>query len=163
MGTSAARAAADTRYFARGDYIPGVKVNGMDVLAVREACQFAKNWMLSDKGPIVLEMVTYRYGGHSMSDPGTTYRTREEIQHMRSTRDPINGLKTRIIETDLATEDELKQIDRKVRVEMDQAIADSVAAPEPDMNELYTDIYAKGTEIPFVRGVTQYDGQNFGK
>ncbi|KAI8896907.1 Dehydrogenase, E1 component, partial [Globomyces pollinis-pini] len=131
MGTSILRAAASTKYYTRGDYIPGIKVNAMDVLAVREATKYAREWTLADKGPLVMEMETYRYGGHSMSDPGTTYRTREEIQHMRSTRDPITGLKKRIIENDLATEDEIKAIDKAVRVEMDKAVADSIAAQEP--------------------------------
>lgn len=161
MGTSAARAAASTKYFARGDYIPGVRVNGMDVLAVKEACQYAREWNLAGKGPLVLEMVTYRYGGHSMSDPGTTYRTREEIQHMRSTRDPINGIKDRIIAKELATEDEIKAIEKKIRQEIDQAVAEATAAGEPDLSELYTEIYAKGTEPKFIRGVTADLGQAF--
>ena len=161
MGTAAARAAASTRYFARGDYIPGIRVDGMDVLAVREASKYASEWTLADKGPIVLEMVTYRYGGHSMSDPGTTYRTREEIQHMRSTRDPINGLKDKLVKNSIATEDELKQIEKAVRAEVDKAVADALASPEPDLSELYTDIYAKGTEPPFIRGVTADLGQKF--
>lgn len=161
MGTAAARAAASTRYFTRGDYIPGLRVDGMDVLAVREASKYARDWTLADKGPIVLEMVTYRYGGHSMSDPGTTYRTREEIQHMRSTRDPINGLKDRIIKHEVATEEELKQIEKLVRADIDKAVADSIASPEPDLSELYTDIYMKGTEPSFIRGVTADQGQKF--
>ena len=161
MGTSAARAAADTRYFKRGDYIPGIKVNGMDVLAVRQACEYAREYCLQDKGPLLLEMVTYRYGGHSMSDPGTTYRTREEIQQMRSTRDPINNLKLKIIELGLGTVEELKLIDKQVRQEMDQAVEESIKAPEPDLSELYLDIYAKGSEPKFIRGVTPFDGQKF--
>jgi pyruvate dehydrogenase E1 component alpha subunit len=161
MGTAAARAAASTRYYARGDYIPGLRVNAMDVLAVRTASKYARDWTLSGKGPLVMEMVTYRYGGHSMSDPGTTYRTREEIQQMRSTRDPINGLKSRIIEAGMASEEELKAIEKKVRQQIDQATAEAIASAEPDLSELYTDIYAKGTEPSFIRGVTVDVGQRF--
>ena len=108
MGTSASRSSANTQYYTRGQYIPGLQVNGMDVLAVKQACSWAKNWTANDQGPIVMEMVTYRYGGHSMSDPGTSYRTREEIQHMRSTNDPITGLRRRIIDLGLVTDAETK-------------------------------------------------------
>ncbi|KAG1225026.1 hypothetical protein G6F68_020008 [Rhizopus microsporus] len=85
----------------------------MDVLSVYRACQYAKEWTTSGKGPLVMEMATYRYGGHSMSDPGTTYRTREEIQHMRSTSDPITGLKQLLINHDMATEADLKALDKE--------------------------------------------------
>ncbi|KAI9098180.1 dehydrogenase E1 component-domain-containing protein [Phlyctochytrium arcticum] len=152
MGTSAHRAAASTKYFTRGDYIPGVRVNGMDVLAVKEATKYARDWTLNDKGPMVMEMVTYRYGGHSMSDPGTTYRTRDEIQHMRSTNDPINGLKERILKNNILTEEELKKIDKDVRTEIDQAVIEAKASPEPDVKELFTDIHSVGNEPPFLRG-----------
>ncbi|KAI8916224.1 dehydrogenase E1 component-domain-containing protein [Gorgonomyces haynaldii] len=154
MGTSAARAAASTRYYSRGDYIPGVRVNGMDVLAVREACKYARDWNLSGNGPLVLEMVTYRYGGHSMSDPGTTYRTREEIQQMRSKNDAINGIKERIISSGLGTEEELKAIDKQIRADIDKAVAEATASGEPSMAELFTDVYVKGSEPPTIRGTT---------
>lgn len=80
----------------------------MDVLAVKQGVKWARDWTLSGKGPIVLELVTYRYGGHSMSDPGTTYRTREEIQHMRSANDPITGLRSRILDLGFLNDTELK-------------------------------------------------------
>jgi pyruvate dehydrogenase E1 component alpha subunit len=108
MGTSAQRSSASTNYYSRGDYIPGLKVNGMDVLAVKQAASFARQWNLDGKGPLVLEVATYRYGGHSMSDPGTTYRTREEIQYMRSKNDPIQGLKQVILDNNFASETDLK-------------------------------------------------------
>lgn len=80
----------------------------MDVLSVREALKFCKDWTLKEKGPLVLEMDTYRYSGHSMSDPGTSYRTRLDIQDIRDKRDPINLIKSRIIEAGFASEAELK-------------------------------------------------------
>ena len=115
MGTSAARSSALTDYYKRGQYIPGLKVNGMDVLAVKAAVKYGKEWTESGKGPLVLEYVTYRYGGHSMSDPGTTYRTREEIQRMRSTNDPIAGLKQKIVDWEVLSEKELKEIDSQAK------------------------------------------------
>lgn len=107
MGTSVNRAAASTDYYSRGDFIPGVRVNGMDVLAVKEATKFAVEHARSGKGPMVLEMLTYRYGGHSMSDPGTSYRSREEIQQMRSNNDPIVNVKNKLLNSNLATAEEL--------------------------------------------------------
>ncbi|KAG0353842.1 alpha subunit of pyruvate dehydrogenase, partial [Gamsiella multidivaricata] len=152
MGTAANRSSANTQYFKRGDYIPGLKVNGMDVLAVHQACAYAKEWTSSGKGPLLLEMETYRYGGHSMSDPGTTYRTREEIQHMRSNNDPITGLKQRLLEFNVVTEDELKAIDKAARAEVDQAVEESKASPEPDLDSFWTHVYQKEAGIPFLRG-----------
>ncbi|KAI7899660.1 dehydrogenase E1 component-domain-containing protein [Cokeromyces recurvatus] len=152
MGTSANRSSASTEYYKRGDYIPGLKVNGMDVLSVYKACQYAKEWTTSGKGPLVMEMSTYRYGGHSMSDPGTTYRTREEIQHMRSTSDPIMGMKHVLIEHGLATEADLKNIDKEARKLVDDALKKAEAAPEPSTSEFFTDIYIPGSEPSSVRG-----------
>lgn len=161
MGTSDKRHSASTNYYTRGDYLPGIRVNGMDVLAVKNGCEFAREWTLSGKGPLVMELVTYRYGGHSMSDPGTTYRTREEIQHMRSTRDPITGFKEKLIEAELATDAELKKLDKDIKAEIDLAVEEAKASPEPGLDQLYTDIYVKGTEPPFLRGVTSDDIHKF--
>ncbi|KAH6890387.1 dehydrogenase E1 component-domain-containing protein [Thelonectria olida] len=154
MGTSAARSSALTDYYKRGQYIPGLKVNGMDVLAVKAAVQYGKEWTAADKGPLVLEYVTYRYGGHSMSDPGTTYRTREEIQRMRSTNDPISGLKQKILDWEVASEDELKQIDKEARAHVNEevAAAEAMAHPVATPDILFEDIYVKGSEPQFIRG-----------
>ncbi|KAI8884335.1 hypothetical protein K501DRAFT_217873 [Backusella circina FSU 941] len=152
MGTSDKRSSANTEYFKRGDYIPGIKVNGMDVLSVYRACQWAKEWTTSGKGPLVMELATYRYGGHSMSDPGTTYRTREEIQHMRSTSDPITGLKHTLIEHDIATEADLKSIDKEARRYVDECVKKAEAAPEPSAKEFCTDIYQPGSWSTTIRG-----------
>jgi Pyruvate/2-oxoglutarate dehydrogenase complex, dehydrogenase (E1) component, eukaryotic type, alpha subunit len=156
MGTSAARSSALTDYYKRGQYIPGLKVNGMDVLAVKAAVQYGKQWTVEGNGPLVLEYVTYRYGGHSMSDPGTTYRTREEIQRMRSTNDPIAGLKQRIINWGVATEEEVKGIDKAARAHVNEevAAAEAMAPPEPTAKILFEDIYVKGTEPRYIRGRT---------
>ena len=154
MGTAANRAAAMTEYYKRGQYIPGLKVNGMDVLAVKAAVEHGKTHTVAGHGPLVLEYVTYRYGGHSMSDPGTTYRTREEIQRMRSTNDPIAGLKQKLLDWEVVTEDELKAIDRDARAHVDAEVAEAekMEPPEPTPKILYEDIYVRGSEPLFLRG-----------
>ncbi|KAF8897305.1 dehydrogenase E1 component-domain-containing protein [Infundibulicybe gibba] len=153
MGTPAERSSSNTEYFTRGDKIPGLQVNGMDIIATQQAVKYARKWAVDDeKGPLLLEFVTYRYGGHSMSDPGTTYRTREEVQRMRSTQDPIRGLQKYIEEWGLATEQELKQIDKNAKAEVDEAVEEAKASPEPLLKDLWSDIYYKGTEPPSMRG-----------
>lgn len=154
MGTAANRSSALTDYYKRGQYIPGLKVNGMDVLAVKAAVKYGKEHTQADQGPMVLEYVTYRYGGHSMSDPGTTYRTREEIQRMRSTNDPIAGLKQRLIDWKVVAEDELKGIDKQARnhVNEEVAIAEAMAVPETTPKILFEDIYVPGSEPQYIRG-----------
>lgn len=156
MGTSANRSSALTDYYKRGQYIPGLKVNGMDVLAVKAAVQYAKAHAVAGNGPLVLEYLTYRYGGHSMSDPGTTYRTREEIQRMRSTNDPIAGLKTKLIEWNVVTEDELKEVDKKARADVDAEVkeAEAMVPPPADAKTLFEDIYVRGSEPMWMRGRT---------
>ncbi|KAL0271556.1 UNVERIFIED_CONTAM: hypothetical protein PYX00_008613 [Menopon gallinae] len=148
MGTSAERAAASTLYYTRGDYIPGIWVDGMDVLAVREAIRFGIEYCTSGKGPLVMEMMTYRYSGHSMSDPGTSYRTREEIQEVRQTRDPVTSFKEKIIGAGFTTAEELKTID--------EAVKKSKADKEIGNDELTADIYSNPLETN-IRGVSPYD------
>ncbi|KAG6871640.1 hypothetical protein C0995_001983 [Termitomyces sp. Mi166 len=153
MGTSAARSSSNTEYFTRGDTIPGIQVNGMDIIASLQAVRFARNWAVDQqKGPLLLEFVTYRYGGHSMSDPGTTYRTREEVQRMRSTQDPIRGLQRYIEEWGVATEQELKLLDKEAKAEVDKAVEEAKAGVEPAPEDLWTDIYYKGSEPGVMRG-----------
>ncbi|RXK39616.1 pyruvate dehydrogenase (acetyl-transferring) E1 component, alpha subunit [Tremella mesenterica] len=144
MGTSAERAAMNTSFFTRGDQIPGLQVNGMDILAVLRAAQWAKEWTVSGKGPLVMEFVTYRYGGHSMSDPGTTYRTREEIQQVRSKSDAIAGLRRYILEWGVTDEDSLKAIDKSAKEEVDHAVEEAKQSPHPDLKDFWTDIYVSG-------------------
>ncbi len=142
MGTSVVRSSSETHLFRRGASfnIPGAEVDGMDVLAVREAGRKAAEHARSGKGPFILEMKTYRYRGHSMSDPGK-YRTREEIDDVRKTRDPIEALAERLRETKLADDEALKAIDAEVKGIVADAAEFARTAPEPDPSELYTDVY----------------------
>ncbi|KAL4639242.1 hypothetical protein ACB092_03G203500 [Castanea dentata] len=143
MGTAEWRAAKSPAYYKRGDYVPGLKVDGMDALAVKQACKFAKEHALKN-GPIILEMDTYRYHGHSMSDPGSTYRTRDEISGVRQERDPIERVRKLILSHDLATEKELKDTEKEVRKLVDDAIAQAKESPMPEPHELFSNVYAKG-------------------
>ncbi|XP_050509458.1 probable pyruvate dehydrogenase E1 component subunit alpha, mitochondrial isoform X1 [Diabrotica virgifera virgifera] len=146
MGTSAERASASTTYYSRGDYVPGIWVDGMDVLAVRECFRYAVNYAGSGKGPLVIEAATYRYSGHSMSDPGTSYRTRDEIQEVRQTRDPITSFKEKIISSNLVTPDEIKKIDGEIRTQVDEATKQAKSDAELGLDELPADIYAVNLE-----------------
>ncbi|XP_047332832.1 pyruvate dehydrogenase E1 component subunit alpha, mitochondrial-like [Impatiens glandulifera] len=143
MGTAEWRAAKSPAYYKRGDYVPGLKVDGMDVLAVKQACKYAKEYVLKN-GPIILEMDTYRYHGHSMSDPGSTYRTRDEISNVRQERDPIDRVKKLILSHDLATEKDLKDIEKETRKVVDEAIAKAKEFSMPDPSELFTNVYVNG-------------------
>jgi pyruvate dehydrogenase E1 component alpha subunit len=142
MGTSVARSSAQTDFSRRGlsFNIPGEQVDGMDVRAVKTAGDKAVAWCRSGKGPYILEMMTYRYRGHSMSDPAK-YRTREEVQNVRDQNDPIEKVRARLIENGWASEDELKAIDKSVRDTITEAAEFAQAGPEPDAAELWTDIY----------------------
>ena len=140
MGTSIERSSAEPLLYRRGESfrIPGLQVDGLDVLGVRGAAEVALEWTRGGKGPIIIEFMTYRYRGHSMSDPAK-YRTREEVQDFREHRDPILH-----VERDLAAlgvkEEELKAIDMEIKDIVVEAAKYAEEAPEPDASELYTDV-----------------------
>ncbi|WP_273759467.1 pyruvate dehydrogenase (acetyl-transferring) E1 component subunit alpha [Bartonella sp. ML70XJBT.G] len=141
MGTSVARASAETDFSRRGlsFEIPGLVVDGMDVRAVKGAADEAISWARSGKGPIILDMQTYRYRGHSMSDPAK-YRSKEEVQKIKEEHDPIDQVKNRILEQGFASEDNLKSIDKEVRAIVADAADFAQHDQEPDASELYTDV-----------------------
>ncbi len=143
MGTSVERSSAQVDFSKRGTSfnIPGRQIDGMDVEAVHQAGQEAIAWCREGKGPIILEMKTYRYRGHSMSDPAK-YRTREEVNEVREKRDPIEHLGQKLVAEKRATEDELKAMDKDIRQIVNHAAEFATESPEPDAAELYTDVLA---------------------
>ena len=140
MGTAVKRSSAETEFYRRGTAfrIPGMEVNGMDVLEVRQAAEVAFKHVRDGNGPVLMECNTYRYRGHSMSDPAK-YRSREEVQGYRETKDPIEGLKKILMEKG-KTEDDLKAIDKAIRQRVGEAADFAETSPEPDPAELYTDV-----------------------
>src|SRR5277367_6102080 len=142
MGTSVLRSAAQTDFSKRGlsFNIPGTQVDGMDVRAVKAAGETAIAWCRAGKGPTILEMMTYRYRGHSMSDPAK-YRTKEEVDKVRTEHDPIEQVRKRLLDKKWASEDDLKKIDASVRAVINEASEFETHDPEPDPAELYTDVY----------------------
>ncbi|MHA1566825.1 MAG: thiamine pyrophosphate-dependent enzyme, partial [Alphaproteobacteria bacterium] len=141
MGTSIERSSSTTDLSQRGLSfdIPGEQVDGMDVRAVKAAGDKAVKRAREGKGPYILEMLTYRYRGHSMSDPAK-YRTKEEVQKMRTEHDPIEQVRKRMLDNRQVDENELKQIDKDVRAIVNEAAEFAQNTPEPDISELYTDI-----------------------
>ena len=141
MGTSVIRSSAETELHKRGSSfeIKGIQVDGMNVLEVRDAAKTAIKHARDGKGPMILEMKTYRYRGHSMSDPAK-YRTRDEVTKTRSERDPIDMVKNRLIEEEWATDDALKSIDKEIKLIVADAAEFAQTSPEPDASELYTDV-----------------------
>ncbi len=141
MGTRVDRVSAVTDLWQRGAsfHIPGEHVDGMDVRAVKAAGEKAVAHAREGKGPYILEMLTYRYRGHSMSDPAK-YRSKEEVSRMRQEHDPIEQVRVRLIATGRASEDDLKAIDRQVRAIVNEAAEFAQHDPEPDAAELYTDV-----------------------
>ena len=147
MGTSIERSSSETHLHRRGAsfLIPGEEVDGMDILAVREAAGRAAEHARSGQGPYILEMKTYRYRGHSMSDPAK-YRTREEVDEVRKNRDPIDHLQELLEKNGWADEAELKAIDADVKRIVADAAEFARTSPEPDISELYTDVYLEAAQ-----------------
>lgn len=171
MGTTAERSSANTDYYKQGGVaIPGIKCDGMDYLAVRECFKYIKEYCGTGKGPLFVELATYRYHGHSMSDAGL-YRDRSEIAEIRAARDPIEQVKKNLVESGYATEKELQVTEKRIKKEVAAANASAKKGAEPAIGELITDIFSDGkggSEIPpFIRMprfekslVTPTDGYN---
>ena len=140
MGTAVKRGSAETEFYRRGTAfrIPGMDVNGMDVLEVRAAANIALDYVRAGNGPVLMELNTYRYRGHSMSDPAK-YRSREEVQEMRDKHDPIEGAKAELLARGVA-EDRIKEIDKRIRSIVAESADFAENSPEPDMTDLYTDV-----------------------
>ncbi|MBO0334972.1 pyruvate dehydrogenase (acetyl-transferring) E1 component subunit alpha [Sneathiella sp. CAU 1612] len=143
MGTSVKRSSAQTELYKRGDSfnVPGEQVDGMDVFAVAAAGKKAVDYVRAGKGPYILEMKTYRYRGHSMSDPAK-YRSKEEVNKKRAEHDPIDHLRQTMLDDKINTEDELKEIDREIKAIIADAVEFAQNSPEPQPEELYTDVLA---------------------
>jgi pyruvate dehydrogenase E1 component alpha subunit len=144
MGTSQNRSTSTPDLHTRGEAfgIPGEIVDGMDVMAVKEAGERAVKHCRSGKGPYILEIKTYRYRGHSMSDPAK-YRTREEVQKMRDERDPIEQVRDVLLTGKHASEEDLKAIDKEIKKVVNASAEFAKDSPLPDVSELWTDIFAK--------------------
>lgn len=140
MGTAVARSSAETEFYRRGTAfrIPGMEVNGMDVLEVHQAAKVAIEHVRGGNGPVLMELNTYRYRGHSMSDPAK-YRSREEVQGVRENSDPIEMAKAELIASGVA-EDKLKDLDKAIRARVAEAAQFAETSPEPEPAELYTDV-----------------------
>jgi len=162
MGTSVSRSSSNNDYYTMGNHIPGLKIDGMNVLAVREGFKYAKEHCASGKGPIFVECSTYRYHGHSMSDPGTTYRLREEIRLVRETRDPINQVKKLLTDYCGTKEDDLKKIEKDIQAQVAAAAerAKQAALPDPAkhlLDNVYLDDQGKDVKPPYIKMPTHYN------
>lgn len=147
MGTSKSRASAQPEFYRRGDYIPGLKIDGMDVLAVQEGTRWAKQHCLAGKGPVWIELDCYRYMGHSMSDPDSAYRTKNDIQAVKNERDCLRKMKEFMTKEKIMTEEEMNAMEKQIKKEVDADLQKAQKAPKTDMKELYNDIY-EGEQFP---------------
>lgn len=156
MGTSTNRSSCNDHYYTMGGRtIPGIRMNGMNVLAVKQGMSMVREHCSSGKGPMFVEFDTYRYHGHSMSDPGTTYRTREEVGGVRQARDPIDYVKKLLIDFNMCTTEEIKQMEKDLRNSVQDSLTAAKAGKFPPPEWLYEDIYAtadnKSAPVEFIR------------
>ncbi|XP_020292536.1 pyruvate dehydrogenase E1 component subunit alpha, mitochondrial-like [Pseudomyrmex gracilis] len=154
MGTALHRHSANTKLYTRGDLIPGIKVDAMRVADVREAVRFSRDHALRH-GPIIMEFVTYRYYGHSISDPGVSYRSREEIKLMQTEQDPIALFTKLVVQQGLLTEKDIENIRKSVYKKVDEEAEQAKADSWPELSEISTDVYAKPLEK--VRGKVPWE------
>jgi len=143
MGTSIERHSSHSDYYKMGNHIPGIRIDGMNVLAVQEGMRYVKEFCGSGNGPMYVEMMTYRYHGHSMSDPGTTYRDREEIALTRSTRDPLEFVKKTIIDAGFAEADEIKAMEKEIRKQVQKEVIKAKEHSVPPLEDLFDYVYAE--------------------
>lgn len=144
MGTSIVRASAQTQFFRHGEGlgIPGIQCDGMDVLAVRAASREAASFVRAGNGPMIIEMNTYRYRGHSISDPAK-YRPKDEVREVRESRDPIQQVRQRMLDSGRVEENELNSVDKEIKSFIVEAAEFAQNGAQPDLSELYTDIYVE--------------------
>lgn len=144
-----------TEYYKRGQYIPGLRIDAMDVLAVMAAVKHGKKFVQAGNGPLVYEYVTYRFAGHSMSDPGIAYRSREELKEHRA-NDPIANLRKHLEEWGIMDEAEAREVDKAVRSQVNHDVqeAEKMEYPPNSFDTLFQDIYVRGTEPRQRRGRT---------
>lgn len=144
MGTSVERASANTQFYTRGHPAPGLRIDGQNILVVREIFKWAKQWSI-ENGPLWIEIMTYRYHGHSMSDPGISYRNREEVTQVRNFNDPIEKVKGMLLENGEISEKEIETMEKQIREEINQVALLAKEDPWPQPSDLITDIYDKDT------------------
>ncbi|XP_049848941.1 pyruvate dehydrogenase E1 component subunit alpha, mitochondrial-like isoform X2 [Schistocerca gregaria] len=156
MGTPVPLASATSHFYTRGDYMSGILVDGTSVLSIREVGKFAINYVNTKKRPLLIEVETYRYHGHSISDPGTSYRTRMEVQEYKEKFDCIHHLKSIIINHKVATEEEISAIEDQVGRDVKAAQEEAANSPEPQPVELFEHVYAEKVPIRAVERCESY-------
>lgn len=158
MGTATHRHAASLDFYKRGHYVPGLWADGMDVVASKTAFEFCADHCRNGNGPIVLELSTYRYHGHSMSDPGISYRSRDEVDSVRRERDPIDLTKKRLTDLSWMEPKEIKAVEKAVRKQVDGEVAFAKAQKELPLDQMFAEIY-NGIQPPFIRHVDHLNSQ----